>query len=1084
VRYRLLGPLDVETATGERTGVHRPKHARLLAHLLLSPNVPVPVDRLVAELWPADPPPSAHGNLKTYVWALRRLLGGDTIASTPAGYRIAVGADELDTLVFQRLVREAADATRAGDSRAAGEILERALALWRGAALQNLTGWGDLDAAARLLEEQRATAEADLVDLRIAAGRHGEVIGGLRARVAAEPLRERPWGQLMRALARDGRQAEALDAYRRLRGHLVDELGVEPGPALQELHQRILAGEEARPAGAAPPDAPAPHPVPRQLPADATVFRGRAETLAALRRMLPGAGAAGRCPAVVVVVGAAGMGKTTVAVRFAHEARDRFPDGQLFLDLRGYAPTPPLTPAEALHRLLTALGVDPGAVPREVDEQAALYRSTLADRRVLVLLDNAHHPDQVRPLLPAADGAMVIVTSRDRFAGLAASHGVRRLSIGALQPVEAVAVLTDIAGRDRAAAEPAALAELAELCARTPLALRIAATKLAEDPHLAVADYNTDLRAGDRLAALAVDGDPGAAVGAVFELSYSRLGSAERRMFRLLGTAPGADIGVAGAAALAGVDRDEAARLLERLVSAHLLERAGPARFTFHDLIRLHADARAEPEERSAARHRFFSWYVHSAHAAVQLAHATPIRLPIGEPDGDPESFAAADEAMSWLDTERFTMQAAVRSAAEEGPPEAAWQLGDALRVHLDRTWHPTTWFDTARLVWEVTREHGGAAEQAAAQLGVATAHHFAGRLTEAVSHMEGALEMARAAGWERGEAIILGNLGFAQASLGRLRLANSYHARAYDINRRLGAPAAVTNLVNLAFTCTALGEIRTAVGHGEAALDLTGKGGNPLARAFSLDAIGTACHLLGEFERAFDHVGQAVEIYRQLGSRRHEAAALCVLAQAYRDVGRLTTALDLANAGRECGEDIGDRFYDATMINVLATIELRLRRRPGPAIVADQGGALEVARERGDRFTEAEVLVDLSHSHRVLGDHEEAARRAEQALDVARDGDFRLLEGRALTALADAHLLAGDRERTLALADRALPVHRETGHRLGEAQTLVVAGEAFAGCDRTEDARSAWTTARAVYADLGTPCHADALAARIAGPA
>ncbi|HVV21410.1 MAG TPA: BTAD domain-containing putative transcriptional regulator, partial [Pseudonocardiaceae bacterium] len=580
VEFCVLGGLAVRSARGPLAiGGQKPR--TVLAVLLLHANATVPVAQLVDAVWPGGAPASAAKNLQTYVWTLRRTLTepGDIeprIATRPTGYRLLLGDGELDLLEFERLAEEGRR-LRPTDAAAAGERLRAALALWRGPLLPDLADVPALAAEAARVDELRHVTVEERVEADLALGRHTDLVAELSSLVAALPTRERLRGQQIRTLHRCGRRADALAAYQ----DLCDRLGGEPGPELRRLHQAVLRSDAT--------DQPARvRTVPAQLPADTAEFTGRVEHL----RQLDTADAR-----VITVVGSSGIGKTSLAVHWAHRVRDRFPDGQLYVNLRGR--TAPLPAAIAIAQFLRALGVAPEQVPVAEDEAAGLYRSLLADRRMLILLDDARDAEQVRPLLPGNPACQVLVTSRNRLAGLVARDGARPLALDVLPPDEAVVLLRRLVGPSRAG-EP--VAALAPACGFLPLAMRIAAAHLATRPNLRITDYVAALGGPDRFAALRVEGDPESAVTVAFDQSYRTLDEDTRRLFRLLSVAPGPDVSAAAATVLAG---SPAGVLLERLVAGHMVAEPGVARYAMHDLLRLYAQQQASADPESAdARQR------------------------------------------------------------------------------------------------------------------------------------------------------------------------------------------------------------------------------------------------------------------------------------------------------------------------------------------------------------------------------------------------------------------------------------------------------------------------------------------------
>jgi DNA-binding SARP family transcriptional activator len=584
--FRVLGPLEV-TCAGRPVPIGAGKQRVVLAALLLRANETVSVDRLIEHLWHDRQPAGARDTLYAYVMRLRKALaaGGlpvGLIQTSGNGYTIEVEPASLDLHRYRDLVGRAGRAATAGDLAAESTLLRDALDLWRGDVLANVPSESLVQEMAPLLEERLQVWERRVdVDLRM--GRAGELVGPLRVLVEEHPARERFWAQLMLALYRSGRQAEALDAYRTVSTFLADELGVDPGADLRTTHLAILTGEIDGAVEAARPAT-----TPAQLPPAPPDFVGRADLVDRVCALLSG----DRAAAAVTVSGSPGVGKSALALRVAHRLSGRFPDGQLYADLGA--------DEQPLPRFLTALGVPPDRVPAVPDEQERLYRSRLAGRRVLVVLDNAASADQVRPLLTGDPACPVLVTSRHTLPMLAAFHGARPVPVDVLTQAEARDLLGGMLGDDLVAAEPAAVAELARLCEYLPLALRIAAAKLITRPWPRVADYVLELRADDRLSALAIDGDTGS-VRAAIDDSYTALDPDLRRFFRQLSLIPAGELTLRAVATLAGLGADQARRRLDRLASVNLLQHSAAGRYRFRALIREYAGLRARQEDLLAA---------------------------------------------------------------------------------------------------------------------------------------------------------------------------------------------------------------------------------------------------------------------------------------------------------------------------------------------------------------------------------------------------------------------------------------------------------------------------------------------------
>jgi tetratricopeptide (TPR) repeat protein len=810
-----------------------------------------------------------------------------------------------------------------------------------------------------------------------------------------------------------------------------------------------------------------------QLPMDVAGFTGRTDGLAVLDGLLAAAGD-GQATAVVIsaIAGTAGVGKTALAVHWAHRVRERFPDGQLFVNLHGYAPGPATSPLQALVQLLRGLGVEADQIPVEVEQAAGLYRSLLASRRMLVVLDNARDAEQVRPLLPGGPACLVVVTSRDRLAGLVASHGARRLTLDVLTPAEAGGLLAQILGARRVAAEPEAAGELAEVCGMLPLALRVAAANLADQPGQTIDGYVARLRRGDRLAELAVDGDPQAAVRAAFDCSYRAMDSGDQRLFRLLGLVPGPELSAPAAAALAGGTPAAAGLALERLAGSHLLEPRTDGRFGFHDLLRRYARQQAdgEPDSRAALQ-QLLGWYLHTTVAADRLLYPDKLRLPVpAAADGLPVTrFDEPAEALAWLDAERANLVAAVQHAAEHGPAPLAWLLADALRGYLLLRRHTVDWLAVAHAAVAAAAGEGDLRAQAAALLSLGTAHWSLGRYPQAVEHLTSALDPAGRVGWVDGQAAIQSNLGIAHWELGSLQQAADHYRRALALYRQNGrTPGQAMTLVNLGNLQRELGRLAEAADHDTQALLLHRQIGSRDGEAHALNNLGEVDHDLGRLGQAHEHLTTALALHREVGNRYGEAYALQALAAVHRDAGRHRQAHETGRAALRLALQVGDRRAEAETLNTLGGIHQRLGRHRQAADHHQR--ALDLARESNARYPETEALLGLAAAHRHAGRHAEALQRAEQAVAVARRGGYLVLEGQAHAALAAAHLDAGDLDRAAAHGRQALEVQRQTGHRLGQARTLVTLGEVLARTGGADAAAACRQEARSLFSDIGCP--------------
>ena len=936
--FRLLGPVEVWTGH-QWAKVGAPKQRSVLATLLLRPGEPVSTDTLIDAVWPGTPPARAANLVSVYVHHLRRQIGdasGRVLVTRAPGYQMVLGPGEVDADRFSRLVADGRQALAAAAPDRAADLLSEALGLWRGPALADVPATPLVAAEAGRLEESRVEAQKLRAEANLACGRHAEVVPEVRRLLADHPLQEKLWALLMRALCGAGRQAEALEVYERARKVISAELGVDPGAELRQLHQQILDADSDQAVISLAIPAPVqaqPPPPPAQLPADISDFTGRSGQMEELREILAGVAAADGSPGavqVVLVVGPGGQGKTTLAVHAAHLLASQFPDGQLYASLLGA--TQPADPAEVLARFLRDLGADPVRIPLDAEERAALYRTRLAGRRVLVVLDDARGIEQVRPLLPGSASCAVLITARNWLPELA---GGAVLDLDVLSGAEARALFTKIVGGKRVNAEPAAAGEVLTACAGLPLAIRIAGARLATRSNWSIRTLagrlSDERRRLDELRA------GNLAVRASFEVSFATLpgpaapgGPAPARAFGLLGLWTGPTISLPAAAALLGEAEEAAADALDVLFDAHLLESPEPDRYRFHDLLRVYAADRARTgeteQDRAAAISRVLTWYLHTTEAAARVISPQHTRVPLGPaPDTVRQlSFTELDDALAWCEEERAGLVAATRLAAAHGLHEIAWKLPAAAMSFYYRRSH---WGD-----WVTTHEVG--------------------------------LASARVLGDQRAQAWMLNNLGIAYGDQRRQECAG-YFEQALSIYRRMGDPRGETRAANnVASAWFNLGRYDEALASAQRSLQIQRRNGNRYGEGIALGVLGGSCQRLGRFVEAAEHSGAALAIFRELGERMAEADSLSDLGEAYLGLGRVTEAVGALTQSLAIWRDIGDRHGQAATL-------LRLGRAQHEA--GNAGQAYEL-------LSQAAALFD------ELGDHAQAAQaRAAQVASARR---------------------------------------------------------------------------------------------------
>jgi DNA-binding SARP family transcriptional activator/tetratricopeptide (TPR) repeat protein len=924
LRYQLLGPVELLGADGPvRLG--GPKQRTVLALLLLNANRVVSEQRFVSMVWGVDAPLSVRGQLQMYVSQLRKLIGEPVIVRRPPGYLIQVRPGELDLGVFEERVRQARDLAtdRSGE---AAEELRSALDLWRGPALGGVTP-RLMDREGPVLSDRRLGVLEEYFDVRLAAGQHDRIMVEVREAAEENPLRERLQAQLMLALHQAGRTADALAVYAATRSLLVAEKGMEPGPLLRETQSRLLRDEGRT----GPVSSSAAVPVPRQLSADISVFAGRSVQLARLDALLS---SDGDPPAPVVVIsGGAGVGKTALAVHWAHRAQRRFPDGQLYVNLRGFDPSGNETaPDEVARGFLGALNLPAAQIPVNADAVFSLYRSLLADKRVLIVLDNARDAEQVRPLLPASPGCLTVVTSRDQMSSLVAAEGAVPVVLGLPSASEAREMLTRRLGSARVDREPEAVVELAALCARLPLALAIVTARAVTNPGFPLSTLVDELRETRGQLDAFDAGDSATSVRTVFSWSYLTLAPVAARLFRLLGLHPGPHVTAPVAASLLGAPVRQARSLLTELTRAHLITELRPGHYGFHDLLRAYATELADTEDseevRRAVVNRMLDHYLYAASRAdrlLRLQRRSPV-APDPVPDGVTVAEVRTDrQAVEWFATEYSVLHAVIELAARGGFDAHASRLADMLTS--------TMWHGGARWLGEL-----GIYETA-----LAAALRLGDPLVLGHSHRALAVFSVTHDRFDDAEAELLAALASFE-EIGDRDLQADIHQGLSAVYRRTGRDL----------------EQRQ---HTETALDLFRAAGNQIGVANSYNNLAWCLVQFGEHERAITLCKQALEMFADLPARKNEAATWDTLGYASLHLGHHEEAITCYRRALELHREVRSRIHESNSHRAIGDIHFEC-------------GALDEAREEWQEALD--IAVELS-----LPDHAEAIRARLARLDV-----------------------------------------------------------------------------------------------------
>lgn len=1053
LRVGVLGPLVVEAGT-HLADVGPAKQQALLGLLALQPGAAVSVEGIVDALWGTEPPASAVNLVHTYSSRLRRALesyeGSVQLVSTRGGYRLLANADALDLWRFNDLVERAA---RAEDPQAAVDLYEVALDCWRGPVLADLPAGVRLHPAAAAVGRRRLAAVLVYADAALSLGRCD--VERVRRLADVEPLHEGLHARLMLALAADGQQASALQVFDDLRRRLRDELGVDPGAEMRDAQLRVLRGD---PAGE--PLQPSGYPRPAELPADVTGYVGRDDELQRLDEVL--SAAEGQALVITSIDGMPGVGKTALAVHWAHRVAECFPDGQLYVNLRGYDRTVPVQPQQALARFLRALGVAADRIPADEDEAASLYRSLLAERRVLVVLDNASSVDQVQPLLPGSSSCFVVVTSRDRLTELAAAHGTRRITLDVLPPDEAHTLVADMIG-----ANDDAVDELARICGYLPLVLRVAAANVSAQPHGSAQRYVAEMRARGRLAGSDT-------VRAAFDVSFERLQPPARDVFPLLGLAPG-DFTPDVVAALADCTPSDAADVLQRLCAASLLQEHAPGRYRLHDLLREYATTRADAlpsDTRTAAARRMLDFYLCSVDAAARLLYVNVWRAAAtdsNETASAPTRFASEDDALAWLDAERANLLEMVARTSELGVPDFAWRLIDALRGYLFIRGFNADGIAACQAAQSIAKSLGDRrAEASVLDVRGLLCFNTSEFEQARIAHVE-ALAISRDVGDREAEANALHNLGRVYSQTGTMTEAASCFEHAIAIRRELGdVLGEATTLGYLGVVAVSRADLDGAAAYIARISDLMGSTEDSfmVVRAHFMRA--RMMWARGQLEEAERGYVKCLEVARANGVIHGELAALVCMAENLCDLGRYEEAEELAVRAFAIAGQLGDRRQESGSLEVLAIS----RRHHGDAREAEALflDALQCARDSEFSYGEVSVHVGLAGLRRDLGRPAEAVVDCKTALDLMYETGEVMLECEALVELALAFSAAGQPDDAVRYAMRATELARERGQLLAEGKALRALGILLSKQGDESSARTSWVRAAEILHQIGAP--------------
>ncbi|MEV5876929.1 BTAD domain-containing putative transcriptional regulator [Streptomyces sp. NPDC052101] len=992
VRFNILGPLEGWHGD-RRLRLGSPTHERVLVTLLLEPGRMVPVSRLVAAAWDDEPPQTASHQIRKAVAALRTRVpdGASVIVTDGAGYRAMLGEQQLDLHEFGQWARQARQAVADGRSAEAVGHLRACLDLWRGPVMAG-GGGGVISAASAALEERHMALAEQYFELQLELGQSAELVGPLRELVTAHPLRETLRGRLMLALYRAGRQAEALEEFGRVRALLVEELGIDPGAELTRLYEAILRDSpEVAPrvpqsvADRAAHLAPAAYLQPSEsapctLPYDLPDFTGREYELA--RILDVGRAPAGRSTRIVGIDGMGGSGKSALAVHAAHLLAADYPDGQLFVDLRGFSPGEKAQePGAVLHSLLRAVGVPDDRIPDDLERRTTLWRTVSAQRKLLLLLDNAADAAQVRPLLPAAEDCLAILTGRVRMLDL---DGAEWLCLGLLSAGDSATLLTRMLGADRTSAEPEATARLTQLCGGLPLALRITTARLRNRPRWTV-QYLVD-RLVDETRRLRELSTGERSVEATLRLSYQAMEENQRVAFRLLGLHPGSAIDVHSAAALLGTDVHDTEDTLENLLDAHLLEQHEAGLYGFHDLVRTYAmSVREAEDDEEGAVERLVSYFMLATDEACHTLFPGRERFGESPPAGTSElpRLDSDARALAWYDREYEALLSIVNHAEAQRLHGPAVLLARNLLFYLDLRGRYEEFRVVGRIAVDACRQLGDRGLLSLSMGNLAVAHWWLGDFQDGITTAREALELTDVNDL-RSVAHCTDVLGLLYGAVGQFDDARVHLAKGIALHRELGAPGLeAIALANLGTVETWAGRYADGARYAAQATELNRSLGERNNEISSLTWLALAHLGSGEDERARACLAQALELCDESRKPGNVAFVLAHWARVCQRLGEVRSAAEHAERALDLVSTEGTALRQAAVVNVVGLVHLR---SGAPDRARDlYREAYELASRLGYRIEIARALQGMAESAEALGDAPEA-RRHQQAAQALYD--------------------------------------------------------------------------------------------------